>query len=277
MPTDKDNIESLISTGSDITGAAAGGIVGLLIGGPTGAAIGGPLGILIRKSISDMANRVLSTREQTRVGATAQYAITRVKERLNSGDKLRDDGFFEAKGKGRADAEEIFEGVLLKAKNEHEEKKTKILGNIFANSAFLPGFSAGEANHLLRIAENLTYREMCILSLVKRRDEISGIKLRKDWLGEVNPSVNSVIIDFGTEKASVLQEAYELCDSGLMICSSSKEEITALQTAFDIIPDELELTIMGRKYYEIMELDDILEEDVREVARCLSQEESKES
>ncbi len=270
MQTDEDKVKSLISMGSDITSAAAGGIIGFLTGGPAGAAVGGPLGILIRKALSDITNRVLSTREKIRVGATAQFAITKIKERLNSGDKLRSDGFFEEKQKGRSDAEEIFEGVLLKAKNEHEEKKTRILGNIFVNTAFSGDFSAGEANHLLRIAENLTYREMCILSLVKRRDEIRGVELRRDWLGEVNPSVNSVTIDFSTEKTSVLQQAYELCNRGLMICSFSKEDITALQTAFDIIPDELTLTIMGRKYYKIMGLDDIPEKDVREVASYLS-------
>ncbi len=270
MLTDKDKVKSLISMGSDITGAAIGGGTGFLIGGPTGAVVGGPLGILITRGLSDIANRVLSIREKIRVGATAWYAITKIEERRNSGDMLRNDSFFEAKGKEMSGAEEIFEGVLLKAKNEHEERKTKILGNIFANIAFSPGFSTGEANHLLRIAEILTYRQMCILSLVKRRDAIKGIELRKDWLGEVNPSENSVIIDFGTGKASVLQQAYELINSGLMICSPSKEAISALQTAFDMVPDELMLTIMGRKYYEIMELDDIPEEDVIEVSKYLS-------
>ena len=127
--------------GSDIAGAATGSAIGFLTGGPGGAAIGGATGVIISKSLSDITDRLLSNREKMRVGATATFALTKIKSRLDSGDKLRNDGFFEEKEGGRPDAEEIFEGVLLKAKNEHEEKKAKILGNIFANIAFLPGFS----------------------------------------------------------------------------------------------------------------------------------------
>ena len=53
MATDKDKVKSLISAGSNITGAAAGGVIGFFIGGPAGAAIGGPLGIIINKSLCD--------------------------------------------------------------------------------------------------------------------------------------------------------------------------------------------------------------------------------
>jgi hypothetical protein len=274
MALDKDKVKSLISTGSDIAGAATGGAIGFLTGGPGGAALGGSLGVLISKGLSDITNRVLSTREKMRVGATATFALAKIKTRLDSGDKLRSDGFFDEKKTGRSDADEIFEGVLLKAKNEHEEKKTKIMGNIFANIAFSQ-VSAGEANHLLQITENLTYREMCILSLIKRKDEISGIRLRGISDGEVYDAGDSVTLDFSTEKVSVLQQAYELCNHGLMICSTgkgdmAKGDMAILWGAYSVIPDELLLTVAGHKFYEILGLDDIPEEDIREVAKYLS-------
>ncbi len=179
MPEDVGKAKRLIYAGGDIAGPAVGSAVGFLVGGPGGAALGGALGGLASRVVHDMANRLLSTREEIRVGAAAFYAIDGIMERLRSGCEPRQDGFFAAKEQGRPDAEEVFEGVLLKAKNEHEEKKVRILGSIFANTAFFTGFSAGEANHLLRIAENLTYRKMCILSLIKRKDEIQGINLRE--------------------------------------------------------------------------------------------------
>ncbi len=265
MQTDEDKVRSLISMGSDITGAAAGGIIGFLTGGPAGAAVGGPLGVLIRRALSDITNRVLSTREKIRVGATAQFAITKIKERLNSGDKLRSDGFFEEKQKGRSDAEEIFEGVLLKAKNEHEEKKTRIIGNIFVNTAFSGDFSAGEANHLLRIAENLTYRQMCILSLIKRKNKIKGIKLREEEYGyELDYERMS------KETISSLQEAFDMSSAGLITRKSQSEDIIVMTEWNDIAPNWLELTQMGESYYQVMGLDDIPEEDTLEVARHLT-------
>lgn len=121
MPDSKEKIESLISTGSKIAGAVTGEAVAFLVGGPGGAAIGG----VLTKILSDIADRILSKREKMRVGATAAFALEKIKSYLDAGLRLRDDGFFQGKEGNRADAEEIFEGVLLKAKNEHEEKKSQ--------------------------------------------------------------------------------------------------------------------------------------------------------
>lgn len=281
MPLDKDKIKSLITTGTEIAGNVTGGAITFLTEGLGGVALGGSLGVVISKILSDITNRLLSNREQVRVGATATYAITKVKARLNSGDELRNDGFFEDKGEGRTDADEIFEGVLLKAKNEHEEKKASILGNIFANTAFFPGFSVGEANHLLQIAENLTYRKMCILSLIKRKDEIQGIKLREESYVEDIRDEKKVLWTrprdeiIPEETMSMLQEAYEISNLGLIVCKDKsdvvvKESYWELLGWSDIVPDGLELTEMGKRYYQVMGLDDIPKQEIREVAKFLS-------
>lgn len=265
-----DKVKSLISTSSDMTDAASGAAIGFLTGGPGGAALGGLLGVIISKGLSDIADRFLSNREEVRVGATATFALTKIKSRLNSGDELRNDGFFQAQRTRRAEAEEIFEGVLLKAKNEHEEKKTKILGNIFANTAFFPGFSIGEANHLLRIAENLTYRKMCILSLIKRKDEIQGIKLREasysDYWQEPNKGITLA------ETVSTVQETYDMYGLGLILCKdkTDKGSFRSMTEWTDIAPNGLELTPMGERYYQVMGLSDIPEEDIKEVVRHLT-------
>jgi len=259
MSLSEDKIKSLISAGSDITGAASGGAIGFLIGGPVGAALGGLSGVVICRTLSEIAGRLLSHRETVRVGATAIFAITKIKERLDSGDKLRDDGFFESKKKVRSDAEEIFEGVLLKAKNEHEEKKTRIIGNIFANTAFYPAISVGQANHVLRIAENLTYRAMCILSLIKRKDELEGVRLSGgDYKQREKISY---------ETMSLLQESYELYNLYLIV--PKDPNVILINNWTGMSPNILKLTPIGERYYQVMGLDDIPEEDVREVARHL--------
>lgn len=279
MPTDREKVESLISTGGEIAGAATGGAIGFLAGGPTGAAFGGALGIIISKGaislLSDIADRFLSKREKIRVGATAAFALVKIKSHLDAGFEIRNDGFFNNKEMERSGAEEIFEGVLLKAKNEHEEKKAKILGNIFANVAFFQGFSVGEANHLLQIAQNLTYRGMCILSLIKRKDQIQGVKLREDSYRE---SKGERIF---YETISILQEAYQIYNSGLIACKQkssqeggaeivSSEGYRVLLGWTDIAPNRLLLTSLGERYYIVMGLDDIPEEDIKEVAKYLS-------
>jgi len=269
MPSDREKVESLISTGGEIAGTATGGAIGFLAGGPAGAAVGGALGVIISKGairlLSDIADRFLSKREKIRVGATAAFALAKIKSHLDAGFKARNDGFFDDKEGKRSDAEEIFEGVLLKAKNEHEEKKAKILGNIFANIAFLQGFSVGEANHLLQIAQNLTYRGMCILSLIKRKNQIQDVKLREDSYRE---SKGERIF---YETISILQEAYQIYNSGLIACKQkSSEGYEALLGWTDVAPNRSLLTPMGERYYEVMGLEDILEEDIKAVAKYLS-------
>jgi len=263
--------KSLIACGSGIAGSAAAAAIEFLAGSPQMAAIGAVFGSAITWSLTEIGSTILAQREQARIGATAAFAIEKITNMKKLGLEPRKDGFFDKDHTGRSNAEEIFEGVLLKAKNMHEERKAKILGNIFANVAFHTELSLGEANHLVQIAEDLTYRQMCILALIKKKDELSGIRLKQDSYDEafVFEADDGIHIDFSSKTRSVLQQTYELFNRGLIICTSAKPDITALMTASDIIPSELLLTIMGIKYYEIMELDDIDEKDVREVAQYL--------
>ncbi len=260
MTLDEDKIKSLLSDGSAITGAASGSAIGFLIGGPVGAALGGLSGVVIGRTLLEIAGRLLSHRETVRIGATATFAITKIKERLDSGDKLRNDGFFKEQEEGRSDAEEIFEGVLLKAKNEHEEKKTRIIGNIFANTAFYSAISVGQANHALRIAEDLTYRAMCILSLIKKKDDLEGIKL-----GEGDYTQRAKL---PYETMSLLQESYELYNN-LNLIAPKDPNVMQITSWAGMSPNVLKLTPIGERYYQVMGLDDIPEEDIREVAKYL--------
>ena len=271
MPEDDDKLERLIKAGGDIAGPATGSALGFLIGGPGGAAIGGAVGVAVSKVVRDVANRVLSDREQTRVGATVTFALAQIKSRLDSGYKLRDDGFFETKDQERSGAEEIFEGVLLKAKNEHEEKKNRILGNIFANTAFTPDFSIGESNHLLRVAENITYRQMCTLALLYRKSDMHGIMLRSTSYGYPD-RIHDPIAPH--ETVSSLQETFDLYRLGLVVCvdksDESRQSIWAITEWNDITPDSLELTRTGQRYCHIMGLEVIPQHELNTLAAYFS-------
>ncbi len=112
-------IERLIETGSNMTGAAAGGALGFILGEAQGAAIGGVTGAVITgvvKVLGDISHRSLSSREEIRVGTAAFVAIEKIRTKLEVGEKPRDDDFFqERESDSRSDAEEIFEGALLKS------------------------------------------------------------------------------------------------------------------------------------------------------------------
>lgn len=162
-------IRTIINKGSEISGSAIGGALGFLAAGPIGAAVGGAAGTIaaaaLKKIGSDISDRYLSERERIRAGGVIAIAAAGIKDRLERGDQLRLDSFFEIDGNNRSGAEEIAESVILKAQKEPEEKKIRFLGNLLINICFDASISPEFGHQLLKIAEQLTYRQLCILNL----------------------------------------------------------------------------------------------------------------
>ena len=117
MTQDIEKIKSFLELGSDVTSSGICAVVGFLIGNLPGAVAGAMIAPCAKKVLGDIINRVLSSREKMRIADTAKLAIDRIILNLQSGMAPRKDDFFISIGAGRSKADEIFEGVLLKAKN----------------------------------------------------------------------------------------------------------------------------------------------------------------
>jgi hypothetical protein len=267
MAKEKGNAEKLIETGADIAGAAVGGAVGFLAVGPGGAAAAGVLGVAISrglaKVVGDVANRQLSHKEEVRVGAAAAVAADRIRKQLESGGQPRQDGFFESINGEAPTGESLFEGVLLKSKNEHEEKKVTLLGNFFSNLAFSPGVGVAEANHLLRVAESLTYRQICALALFALKAKGSDVKLRES-------SYRAKLGGVSFETLSTLQEIQDLYSRGLVVC---KDELGSGYEALfgwtDVCPERMEPTYLGERLIRLLGIADISLRDIDLVVFCI--------
>lgn len=96
MSNNLDRVRTIITTGSEMAGAASGGVLGFLMGEPGGAAVGDVAGVAISKVsakvLSDVAHRSLSQGEEIRIGA-ATFAIQNIQRRLDNGEHPRNDGF----------------------------------------------------------------------------------------------------------------------------------------------------------------------------------------
>lgn len=253
---------SVIKMGAEMVGGMASTAIGLITMGPVGAIFLGGLGSGISKMLVDVTERQLSKRELTRIGATTAVAIIKINENIESGKEIRKDDFFTSSNYQRSSAEEIFEGALIKAKNEHEERKVRLLGNIFANAAFMHKVSVGEVNHILKMIDNLTYRQLCTLSLIFRKKPL-GIKLEDIDYGEFG---NEKYLSFlSPTSISLRQEIYQMYQLGLVNMND-----TALLSWEYITPEKLELTELGNRCYEIMGLYEISDNEIKSMARVLS-------
>ena len=176
-----ESLKILLGHGVKIVGAGVGAVVQGLISpsdSMAGAVIGATLGQGCANVLDDVAQRFMSLKEKERVGGVAAIAISEIKERL-LWEEPRSDGFLDESENGPSPAEEVFEGVLLAAKQEHEQQKLPYLANFYSGLVFYPSVSKAQANFLLSLAESLTYRQLVILTLV---EQINSFKTRdRPW------------------------------------------------------------------------------------------------
>lgn len=157
---DETTAATMIERASDLAGALAGG--GLtLAGGPVAVLGGAALGVVFKHAVVAVASR-LHGRAAERAGAAAILIEDRARQ---SKARLRDDGFFDPDGQHRPPAEELLEGVLMKAAEAYEERKVPLLANFYAGVAERSEVSPGDANRLLRIAERLSFRQLVALAV----------------------------------------------------------------------------------------------------------------
>lgn len=254
---DNAGIRRLINSGLEIAGGAVGGALGFLAGGPAGAAVlgaGGTAAAMALKHIGqEAAKRFLSPREEVRIGGVLAIAGEQIRQRLEAGQSVRNDGFFEQKSKGRSDAEEVVENVLLKSQREPEEKKIPYMGYLLSNVAFDTEISAHMAHQIIKAAEQLTYRQLCLLKLAAVKDHFN---LRTtDYRKQVH---------FQKELYQVLYECIDLYHRGFLNFGGG--------VAFgpsDIIPSKMMVQGIGADIYNLMLLLLIPDEDLQPIASQL--------
>ena len=170
-PDEDTKLRRAIDEGIEITGGAIGGSLGVIAGDPALAGVLGAAGIAAGSALRHVGNeivdRVLGPRERKRVGAVVSVIAKNIHARTLRGEKVRNDGFLGEDPNKRSDAEEVAESILLKCQREPEEKKIQYMGQFFSNVAFYPQVSAEMAHQLAKHAEQMTYRQFCLLNIAK--------------------------------------------------------------------------------------------------------------
>lgn len=177
MEENSNKLKSLISKGSEIAGSVSSAAIGLVLAGPAGAIVGAAIGPMITSAFEkvglEISNTFLGNREQARIGMAYGNALVEIKRRIDEGNIPRNDNFYESSNSERSSAETILEGVLLKAKGEYEEKKIKFYSFFLANLTFDESIDFNKANMLLRLVEQLSYRQIVILAFFFKHKKLN--------------------------------------------------------------------------------------------------------
>jgi len=127
--------------------------------------LAGPVLNTVATATHDFLTRNLSQKEQLKVSFSLAGALEAIHENLNGERELRTDGFFDVDKFGISSANEIIEGVLIKCLHEHETKKVRHIGMIFGNALF-SSYRPETINMVLRVSEQLSYRQLNILAII---------------------------------------------------------------------------------------------------------------
>jgi len=207
----------------------------------------------IKTVASEIKTKILGKREEKRIGATLAYTINKIEDNFRKGKQIRTDNFFQSKSNDRTPGEEIYEGTLIAAQKEHEEKKLKYYGNLLANLGFDNSFDKAQANLFLKVAQELTYRQLCILSLIPKKNQFS---LRQsDYRGQ-NVANGKLIV--------LLQEINDLYIMGLT--NGSDDAYLSLS---DVNPSKIGIQGTGVYLHNLMELHEIPNSDLQDIADLL--------
>lgn len=264
-PVEKESkLTNFLEAGSEIAGSVVGTAVGLVTAGPAGAIAGAALGPVATRVISrtciELHDRILGYRERVRAGAAAVFAIAGIKERLKNGQRLREDGFFDAEV-SRSSADEVLEGVMLKSRNDHQEKKVRFYANILINAAFDPMASPGAINHVLSLSDRLTYRQLCLLNLFSDQQLIP---LRDNDYRNLGP------LDIQEETRAIIPEAYAMYQDNLIFYQRDKGQLARVGFTIDSLhPSRMRRTGLGQRVYRHMGLENLPHEDLVEVSALL--------
>jgi hypothetical protein len=253
----------LVRGGADMGGATIGAAVGL-IGGPPGAFAGAAAGVAATKALrrvgAEVEQRWLAPQQHVRAGTALGVAAAEIRARLEAGESLRDDGFFEDSDSGQSAGEEVLEGMLLAAASAFETRKVPLLGALYASIAFDRSVTPATANLLTNLAQRLTFRQLTLMAMAWDGD-FSEAYARSGGHG---------VLIFGEELGL---EVDELARLGLIGQGEPGGASNSLAIAWGggkvVDAGAVTLTANGRRLYELMRLRQIASASRRDVLEDL--------
>ncbi|OTG94322.1 hypothetical protein [Acinetobacter sp. ANC 3832] len=165
-------LPAVFKKGSQITAAATTPFFQALIPDPTGI-ISNSIEVLITttgETIADTLDRNMSQQEVIRTNKAYIYFVEKLESNLNQGLQIRNDDFFRSPVGYRKPAEELFEGMLIKSRNQYEEAKVEFFSNLYANGCVDTTLSPQMISLFILILDRLSFNHLDVLN----RFEILG-------------------------------------------------------------------------------------------------------
>jgi hypothetical protein len=216
---------------------------------------------------AEIEKRLLAPRQEKRIAEAYDYLSKGVEAHLESGDALRDDFYGSTEDGGMAG--ELLEGVLLTAADAWEQRKVPYIGRLFAEMSFEPSVNVADANYLLRLADQLTYRQLQLQAFLHRVDSLDTAEMVGFIMDDATPHRLNKATD------ALQAEMEDLCSLGLVGVKRKDGTMGAPYPTWDGIADagtlkrasltDIHLTPLGETLHRLMGLGDIPTEETDEI------------
>ena len=210
---------------------------------------------IVKDAVISTTPEVMGNREKMRMDTVLSLSVEKIIDLISQGKVPRDDkAYYEDTSFGIPKAQEILEGVLLKAREEYQSKKLDCYSSFFANLCFDETISPEHADFLLNVLGRLSYRQLCILSYLSDNKSIPTNR----WDPEFKGSKNNDLIryfDFYSEYISLYNDR--------MIVQTTKIPGFALGMV------DTNISSMGQSIVKLANLATIPKEDCESIGKVI--------
>ena len=214
----------------------------------------------INDRLPGLVNLFARQRQSKRITAVTRFSLEGIARRLKSGEQLRDDGFFD-KTVDRSEADEVFEAVLLVARDTPQEKKMPYISNLFEDACFRSYLRSDTLHFLCKEHENLTYRQLCIIKIIYEGN---------NYIFQTISFQDSEDTDIEAEKIAILTECANLRNRGYIDFDTSQPAAHQPSDPVPLlIPYTMRVLFPAEMVYTFMNLKSIPEDDISPILAAL--------
>ena len=120
---------------------------------------------LYEEFIDEIREHVYSKKESKKILVTLYFSLKIIKENLDKNMNIKEENFIIINNENKLLIEEFMDGIVINAKNEHEENKLKYYGYLLGNLIFKENLDRDESNRLIKISRSLSYCQIKLINM----------------------------------------------------------------------------------------------------------------
>lgn len=216
---------------------------------------------LIRKVYEDIIEEIneniYSVKENKKILSTLYFSLNAVKENLEKNMVIQENYLKAINDENKLLIEELFEGIIISAKNEHEDNKLKYYGYLLGNIIFKENLDRDEFNRLIKISSDLSYCQIKLINMyvISQMIQVPILK-REDY---TKTGVGSYKL------LGILQDTLDMIQKSILNGSGN-----LVLDVVQINPSKIKVQGMGTLLYNLMSLNKMPYDEMEDLLDMLS-------